>query len=944
MTGGTRLLRSEARGDLPLLACLAVLVAVLAGIGAAGPVVLAGQRDQALRHRVAAAQHGPALVSVSTAEEVFDDPALQAHAGPVLSQTAAGGEQVVGTATLPTGSSLTVARTVVTFPLLKVTAPQSTVDRASTTSLTPHHVSDAAAHLRYVAGGPPGGRAPAGSPPGIAISRAAAALTGLTVGQQVTAQEEPLLGVFHSTYFTVSGIFEPVDPDDDFWRDQPTLNQPQSYPDGTKDGKANVSVQGLVDADAAAEMKDDAITLPTITWELRLGLGHDAVHQAAGVLSALQAYPTDLAGSMCGSSDPMGREQCEMGNVKVGTYQLDDRFTPLATAFAGEDVQTRELASFAGASLFAVGLVTVLVAIRLLLRRRADDLALQRSRGASSTGLVLLRTAITTPVVLAAAALGWFLGRWLAPTGTSGSPQPLLALLGTGLALLLVPLLTWQAVREPAVARDPRRRGRRRGRRAVLEATALLLAVAGTVALRARGSGGGDGVDLQLSLVPVLLATAAVLLLVRIYPLVLRLLAGQARRGSGVVAFVGLRRAGRDAPATALALFVLVITLGTAVFGGLVSRSIADGGAVGAAWSAGGDVAVLQSGNVTPKPVPSGAGSPVRTTVAEHRRSVHLVGDVNGATYAGVALVTVDAARLAAAEPGSPLVRALAALGDGRPVRTDPTDQSFPVLTGAAFFAEESKETLTATVDAAVTVPGALHVRPAGVLDPAALADPALGPITGGLPAGTVLMVATGAADAVLPGQLTGATALLVYDRPGADPRAAALAAGDALGPLAEIRLRADQLAQLRDDGLARLVSTSYTVCTLLAVLFGLLAVALELVLTARERNRTSSYLRTLGLSGGAATFLQIAQLLPLAAAAALGGVLIGVLEPRILGPALSIRQFTGGPADPALRTDYRLTLLLGLGLGLLVLGAAVVESTVARTRRLGAVLRLGGT
>jgi hypothetical protein len=764
------------------------------------------------------------------------------------------------------------------------------------------------------------------------------------VGQQVTAQEEPLLGVFYTTNFTVSGIFRPVDPDDDFWRDQPTLDQPQSYPDGTRDGLDNVSVQGLVGADAAASMKDDRITLPTVTWELRLRLGHDAVNQAAGVLSALQAYPSDLEGALCGSSDSMGREQCEMGDDKVGDYRLDDRFTPLATAFTAEDVQTRELASFAVASLLAVGLVTLLVAVRLLLRRRADTLALQRSRGASTTGLVLLRSAITTPVVLVAAALGWFPGRWLAPTGTSGSPQPLLALLCTGAALLLVPLLTWQAVRETGRSRDPRRRGRRRGRRMVLEATALLLAVAGTVALRSRGSGGGNGVDVQLSLVPVLVATAAVLLLVRIYPLLLRLLAGQARRGSGVVGFVGLRRAGRDAPATVLALFVLVLTLGTAVFGGLVSRSIADGGAVGASWSAGGDAVVLQTGNVTPKPVPDTGRSPVRTTVAEHRRSVHLVGDVNGANYPGVALITVDAGRLAAAEPGSPLVRALSALDGGKPVRTGPGDQRFPVLSDAGFFAEESKETLTATVDAAVTGTGQLHVQPVGVLDAAALTDPALGPITDGLPDGTLVLVADSAADAVLPGQLTGATALLVYDRPGADPRAAALAARDALGPLAQVRLRADQLAQLRDDGLARLVSTSYTVCTLLAVLFGLLAVVLELVLTARERNRTSSYLRTLGLDSRAVTFLQIVQLLPLAVAAALGGVLIGVLEPRILGPALSIRQFTGGPADPALHTDDRLTLLLGLGLTVLVLGAAVAESTVARSRRLGAVLRLGGT
>ncbi|MFC1434715.1 hypothetical protein ACEZDB_29145 [Streptacidiphilus sp. N1-3] len=942
MTGATRLLRREARGDLPLLVCLAVLVAVLAGLGAVGPVALAGREDSALRDRLATAVHAGPLLSVTTAQGAFDDPVLQARAHPVLSQTGPGGALVAGTATVPDGSSVRVDRTVVTFPLLKVALPQITVNRISSTALTPHHISDAAAHLRYVSGGPPDDRAPAGTAPGIAISEAAAKLTGLTVGRRITAVEIPVLGVVNTTHFTVSGIFRPIHPDDDFWRDQPTLDQPQSFPDGTRAGGFNASIQGLVGAAAAATMKDDSITLPTITWELGLTLGHDTVRQSAGVLSALQAFPTDLTASLCGSSDSMGREQCEMGDDKVSAYQVGDRFTPLLSAFTAEDEQTRELASYAVASLLAVGLVTVLVAVRLLLRRRAGHLALQRSRGASTAGLVLLRSASTTPVVLAAGALGWLLGLRLAPVGTSGSPQPLIALLGTGAAALMVPLLTWQAVREPAAVRDPRRIRRRRGRRTVLELTALLLAGAGTVALRARGSGGGNGVDVQLSLVPVLFAMAAVLVLVRVYPLLLRLLAAQAGRGGGVVAFVGLRRAGQDAPATGLALFVLVITLGTAVFGGLVTRSVADGAAVGAAWSAGGDASVLQSGNVAAKPVPETAGSPVRATVAEQRRGVRLVGDTNGATYPGVALVTVDIGRLAAAEPGSPLVRALSALDRDPPVRTGAFDERIPVLTDASFYAQESQETLTAVVDAAVTGTRQLHVKPTGVLDTAALTDPALGPITGGLPPGTRVLVASSAADRVLPNQLTGATALLVYARPGADPEAAAASAADALGPLASVRVRATRLAELRDDGLARLVSSSYAVCTLLAALFGLLAVALELVLTARERSRTSSYLRTLGLGGRSAAWLQIVQLLPLAVAAAVGGGLVGVLEPQVLGPALSIRQFTGGPGDPALRADYRTTLLLGLCLALLVLGAAAVESTVARARRLGAVLRLG--
>lgn len=51
-----RLIRKEARGDLPLLVCLAALALILAGLCAWAPAVAGRQEDRALRQRVAAAQ------------------------------------------------------------------------------------------------------------------------------------------------------------------------------------------------------------------------------------------------------------------------------------------------------------------------------------------------------------------------------------------------------------------------------------------------------------------------------------------------------------------------------------------------------------------------------------------------------------------------------------------------------------------------------------------------------------------------------------------------------------------------------------------------------------------------------------------------------------------------------------------------------------------------
>lgn len=51
-----RLIRKEARGDLPLLACLSVVVLTLTALCAWAPAFAGGQEDRALRQRVDASQ------------------------------------------------------------------------------------------------------------------------------------------------------------------------------------------------------------------------------------------------------------------------------------------------------------------------------------------------------------------------------------------------------------------------------------------------------------------------------------------------------------------------------------------------------------------------------------------------------------------------------------------------------------------------------------------------------------------------------------------------------------------------------------------------------------------------------------------------------------------------------------------------------------------------
>ncbi|MFC1420533.1 hypothetical protein [Streptacidiphilus cavernicola] len=944
MSGPARLVRREASGDLPLLVCLAVLVGVLTALSAWLPPLVSGRQDAALRQRVQAAQRTAPLFTVAT---TLSPPAFGELPPPqsVAAALRLTGPQLIAEADPVLRRDLGYVRSEADFTLGRLMPmPPAPDPRIRTSVAQLSYVSDASAHVRIVAGAFPAAVTPTRAPTPLAVSQATARLLGLHVGEGFTMRYGDS-DYYADSAFTVSGVYVPLQTGDSFWNDHAALDQPLQYPDADTGGD-QVSFQGLLGADAPEHLaRDGVLPYPSVSWQFKVTPGRDAVAQEQRLTDALAAYGTELQAAQCPSmsGDDTGEPACTAGYWPVQRYTWTDGLTPLLASFDQERQEADEVQSFALASVAGVLLATASVAVRLLLRRRDGHLRLQRARGASTSRLVLLRSAVATPVLLAAGVIGWALGVHYAARGSSGVPQAGWAAASAALAWALLPLLTWLAVREPGVPRRRVRRGRRfAGRREVLELTALLLAVAGVVALRLRGATPVQGVDLEMSAVPVLVGLAGVLVLLRIYPPVLALLSRQARRGRGALAFVGLARAGRDATATGLALFVLVLTVATAVFGGMVARTVTDGVAVGVAWTTGGDAVALAAGNQTPTPTP--ASSPV-IAVGEQSRSLSLTASRDGASVTGVLTVTVDAARLAAAEPGSPLARALLSKASSAPVRRADGTVELPVLGDRTLFAAESGGDLSAASFANTDRTHQVRLRMTGALTTAELHDPALGPLTAAVPPGTPLLIGGAAAQAQLAPQTAGGTAVLLYAEHGGPPvgadtlRGAAVAA---LGPLAEVRLRSDALASMRADGLTSELRQVYGLSTVLTALFGLLAVALELALTARERGRTSSYLRTLGLGGRPAAALQVLQLVPFGCAAALGGVLLGMLEPRLLGPALNLRQFTGGPARPALHTDYRLTVALGLGMALLVLAAAAAEALVARVRRLGAVLRLG--
>ena len=131
------------------------------------------------------------------------------------------------------------------------------------------------------------------------------------------------------------------------------------------------------------------------------------------------------------------------------------------------------------------------------------------------------------------------------------------------------------------------------------------------------------------------------------------------------------------------------------------------------------------------------------------------------------------------------------------------------------------------------------------------------------------------------------------------------------------------------------------TIAVALLAAIALLATALA---GARERGRSLSLLRTLGLPAGLGWWLALADLLPVVVAAIVGGVLAGVGIVALLEPALGLAVLAGGVSNPATVAPP----LLFVGIAVVtaaLLGVSVLAEVAAHRRdRLSEVLRVGDT
>ena len=524
--------------------------------------------------------------------------------------------------------------------------------------------------------------------------------------------------------------------------------------------------------------------------------------------------------------------------------------------------------------------------------------------------------------------LGWVFVAGLAIALLPGRPAASalawsLAAVAVAAALAGPPLIAAWRHRRPAPAANPARitgtetaRTRIAWRRPVAEVTACAAAVAGLVVLHDQGLTASGGADLYLAATPVLLAIPVVLVMLRLYPLVMRGLLAASARGAGATGFVALSRAARSSLAGVLPAFGLVLALSLATFAGMVSGGI-DRGETAASWQSTGAQAAIRPGPAS-GPVTSAA---IRA-IARVRgvQAATAVWNTNWITPGGQPLevAAVDPASYAAVVAGTPFPAfAAARIGTG----TGPgTGTGGIVSPGRVIPVIASPDAVTmlgtgTTQLNSLDAMGPVHVRVAGVVSstPAQTAGGAFivmplqtlpGPA--GQPAPNLILVTGAAID---DGQLT--------------------AVADKVIPGNDITFRSTVLAALASSPLHHGALLIIVLTIAAAAAFGLFIVILGLALGSAERELTLARLTIMGHER--VTRLVMTEAMPAVLAAVVAGAACAVLLPHLIGSSIDLSAFTGTGAPVAFSPDL---ITLGLPAVVTCVLAVVALATEARALR----------
>ncbi|MEV5172175.1 FtsX-like permease family protein [Streptomyces flaveolus] len=706
----------------------------------------------------------------------------------------------------------------------------------------------------------------------------------------------------------VTGILVPRDPDGAYWSTVPLLRTPTLVTLPTPGPDPDKYWLGaLLLAPEAAPALLGTSTNPARYWHLVPDLRGLHAHDLDRLRPAVAALE---------SGPGLQRARAVTDDGTDINTDLDDALASFSRLRSG----IAPLVSVAAAGTATVVAVVLLMTGGLAADRRRAELALLRARGASLSGLAGRLLAETAVTAVPAGALGLAGSLLVVPAGRV-VPAVLSALAVTLAACAALPLraaLAHRAVRLTA-PREDLASVRPSRRRTVAELTLLVLAAGAVATLRRRGTTG----DELTAVAPVLVGVTAALLLLRLYPLLLRRLSGPAGRLRGAVGHLSLARAGRTQASAVLPLLALLTALTTAAFGGSVLAGVAEARDRAALLTVGAD-ARADAGAPLPADAPararsvSGVRAVTPVSIAyqakpeDGENEVPLVGVVPrgyGALTAHTGLGTFPADRLTAG--GRSGAGRLTAGGGSATGHLAADDRSGPLPAVASPSVASSYGTrrpfLVRLEDGS-----AVTVRIVLVRD----RTPAL--------SGPDFLLVDRAGLPAPAGRPT--TLLLTGEHVDAD------ALRKAVGGSAAVRVRAEERARYADSPLQSGAEHVYTAAVVTGAGFAVLALLLSLLRAAPERSALLARLRTMGLTRAESRRLLILESLPQALLAALGGTLTGWTAIRLLAPGIDLTTIALPSAqtpstETRLRPDTWSLLLPALAVVTVAVGVAALQA-----------------
>lgn len=589
--------------------------------------------------------------------------------------------------------------------------------------------------------------------------------------------------------------------------------------------------------------------------------------------------------------------------VTASPLRMTSRLPDIAQSISHREGPVPTLLAIVAIGPLGAAVAVLFVGARLMTSRRSRELRLLRARGGSESrvrGMLALQTAI---VVVPAAIIG----------GVG-------ALVATGLLLNAVPasaalLIAACAIVPPcavAVTASPESSSRRRPVTAIIaELFVFALTVAACVLLLQRGASAATdptSVDPLLVATPLLLVFSVCVLVLRVYPALLRVLGRAARSSRGAVSPVGWATASRGGAGRRWPLFAMLTGVAVAVFASTTLTTLINSGEQDAIARVGADVTV---------------SAPLSSSAIDRLRAIDGVAEVAplsligyGSTQAGANVVSylVDPQAVSAAQsnvsddqrlfPAGPAVDGAAA-GKGAPTTLGGVSDS----TSVGSLAFDDGRTV---VPLKVVNHASRTDAPFITDDEWALIDQAHVPAS--LRAESTPMIA------------------LIGVRPGVDTGKVAAAAQRIAGKGAVVdSVQAERTRQGQGPLLAG-IQLMVLAGSVLALIMAVGALLLTLAMARGERIRLLAVLRTLGFDRRQSAAMVAWEIVPLAITAIVAGVLTGIGLSWLVVSAVDLRAVTGALARPELTLSAG---TVGLVVALFVLGTlAALAFAIGAARR----------